>query len=110
MGSEKANVPGLYLLAADDIFSYLNMEKYNFLRAGVSFYEIYCGKAYDLLNNRNACAIRVDRKERVNIVGLNEKIIGNKESLVALMDSGLKNRIVSKTGMNNESSRSHAIL
>lgn len=41
---------------------------------------------------------------------MNEKIIGNKESLVALMDSGLKNRIVSKTGMNNESSRSHAIL
>ena len=65
------------------------MEKYSFLRAGVSFYEIYCGKAYDLLNNRNAWAIRVDRKERVNIVGLDEKIIGNKESLVALMDNGL---------------------
>ena len=62
------------------------------------------------MNNRNACAIRVDTKERVNIVGLKEKIIGNKESLVALMNSGLKNRIVSKTGMNNESSRSHAIL
>ena len=42
---------------------------------GISFYEIYCGKAYDLLNDREKCPIRVDSKENVNIVGLNEKLI-----------------------------------
>ena len=36
------------------------------------------------------------RKERVKIVGLNEKMIGNKKNLITLMDSGLKNKIVSK--------------
>ena len=52
----------------------------------------------------------MDRKEKVNIVGLNEKIVPNIESLVQLIDNGLKSRIVGKTGMNENSSRSHAIL
>lgn len=77
---------------------------------GVSFYEIYCGKAYDLLNKREKCHIRVDKRERVNIVGLNEKIIPDTESLMVLMESGLSNRIVDKNSQNANSSRSHAIL
>lgn len=69
-------------------------ENHSNLRVGVSFYEIYCGKAYDLLNNREPCAIRVDRKEKVNIVGLNEKIVPNLESLVELINNGLNSRVV----------------
>ena len=49
---------------------------------GVSFYEIYCGKAYDLLHSREYCHIRVDKKEKVHVVGLTEKIVPNIESLV----------------------------
>lgn len=55
---------------------------------GISFYEIYCGKAYDLLNDREKCPIRVDAKENVNIVGLNEKLIQNTESLMTLINYG----------------------
>ena len=39
--------PGLYLLAAREIFSYLESSDYHHLRASISFYEIYCGKAHD---------------------------------------------------------------
>ncbi len=55
--------PGLYLLSAYDIFSYLDQERYNHLEIWVSFYEIYCGKLYDLLNDRNVLQAREDGKQ-----------------------------------------------
>lgn len=103
-------MPGLYLLAANDIFELLKRDKFSHLSVGVSFYEIYCGKAHDLLNNREHCPIRVDAKENVNIVGLKEKGINNSESLMALIKYGMSIRITGATGANEDSSRSHAIL
>lgn len=55
--------PGLYLLCAYDIFSYLEQERYNHLEIWVSFYEIYCGKLFDLLNDRNVLIAREDGKQ-----------------------------------------------
>lgn len=43
----------------------------------ISFYEIYCGKLYDLLNEKNPLPAREDAKGNVNIVGLCEKKITN---------------------------------
>ncbi len=54
--------PGLYLLCAYDIFSLLEQERYNNLEVWVSFYEIYCGKLFDLLNDRNQLTAREDGK------------------------------------------------
>ena len=49
MLGDGGSVKGLYLLAADDIFKMIaNYE----LDAWISFYEIYCGKLYDLLNDK----------------------------------------------------------
>lgn len=84
------------MLASIDIFKMLREPEYNDLRVGVSFYEIYCGKAYDLLNEREECPIRVDAKENTNIVGLNEKVIPNTETLMSLIYSGLTERVTSK--------------
>ena len=50
LGTSDREVPGLYLLAAYDIIQYLNM--YSDLELYISFYEIYCGKLHDLLNDR----------------------------------------------------------
>ena len=50
MGTSDASVPGLYLLASYDVVNFLN--QYEDLELYLSFYEIYCGKLYDLLNNR----------------------------------------------------------
>lgn len=110
IGDIKKRIPGIYLLAANDIFKILESPEFSELNIGVSFYEIYCDKAYDLLNQRNACPIRCDAKENVNIVGLCEKRIGNTDSLMSLINYGMDERMTGSTGMNDDSSRSHAIL
>ena len=52
--------PGLYLLSAFDIFNYLSQDEFSHLEIWVSFYEIYCGKLFDLLNDRNLLIVRED--------------------------------------------------
>jgi len=101
---------GLYLLAARDIFTLLDNNDFTHLKACISFYEIYCGKAYDLLNNRYVCPIRSDAKENVNIVGLKETPIADVNSLMHIIDYGNKVRVTGSTGANENSSRSHAVL
>lgn len=61
MGTSDGSVPGLYLLASYDIINYLNM--YTDLELYISFYEIYCGKLYDLLNDRAIVHCREDGKQ-----------------------------------------------
>lgn len=62
------NVNGIYTLAANDIFQQLP----NGMSVSVSFYEIYCGKLFDLLNDRNLLHPREDAKGQVVIAGLYE--------------------------------------
>ena len=52
MGFIQKKTNGLYRMAASDIFMLLDHEEFSDLYATVSFYEIYCSKLYDLLNNR----------------------------------------------------------
>jgi kinesin family protein 2/24 len=75
MGTSDGKVPGLYLLASFDIINC--MAQYPDLALVVSFYEIYCGKLYDLLNNRKDLVCREDAKQKVNIVGLTETLVKN---------------------------------
>ena len=111
MGNTQLNVPGIFLLAGDDIFYNLQSNpSAPKLKVGVSFYEIYCGKAYDLLNIRTHCPIRVDAKENVHIVGLKEIGVKDVEGLMSLVKAGMGARVTGSTGANQDSSRSHAIL
>ena len=103
-------VPGLYLLSAIDMFNYLSMEKYSNLTFFVSFYEIYCNKLFDLLNNKNLLQAREDGKGNICIAGLIEKEINNLNELMNIIDFGLNGRTTGITGANLDSSRSHAIL
>jgi len=96
------------LLAARELFKIL--KEYPHLGVTVSFYEIYCGKAYDLLNNRTACPIRADAKENVNIVGLKETPVSDENTMMHIIEYGNKVRVTGQTGANDESSRSHAVL
>ena len=108
--SLEMGTPGLYLLSAFDIFSYLEYEYYNHLEIWVSFYEIYCGKLFDLLNDRALLTAREDGKQNICIVGLTEKQVSNLTSMMQLIDYGLKVRTVGITGANSDSSRSHGII
>jgi len=103
-------IPGLYLLSCIDLFKYLKKKEYSHLEVWVSFYEIYCNKLFDLLNNKNVLQAREDGKGNICIAGLVEKNTKNLNELMAIINHGLNVRTVGITGANLDSSRSHAIL
>jgi kinesin family protein 2/24 len=90
MGTQDGAVAGLYLLASFDVITLLN--QYEDLELHLSFYEIYCGKLFDLLNNHSEVQCREDAKQKVNIVGLTEKQIYNTEDIMGLISAGLQSR------------------
>ncbi|KAG6587955.1 Kinesin-like protein KIN-13B, partial [Cucurbita argyrosperma subsp. sororia] len=76
----------------------------------VSFFEIYGGKLFDLLNERKKLFMREDGKQQVCIVGLQEYRVSNVDMIKELIERGNAARSTGTTGANEESSRSHAIL
>ena len=76
----------------------------------MSFYEIYCGKLYDLLNKRQDLVCREDAKQKVNIVGLTEIPVSSIDEIMQVIGGGLQVRTSGVTGANADSSRSHAVL
>ncbi|CAB4495726.1 unnamed protein product [Rhizophagus irregularis] len=101
---------GLYVLAARDIFTLLQEQRFSHLSAYIGFYEIYQGQLYDLLNQRKKLFAREDGKKNVIIAGLQEYTIDNVDSLLQVFDYGNTVRSTGSTGANEDSSRSHAIL
>jgi kinesin family protein 2/24 len=103
---------GLYILAARDIFKFQqsNPTAYGDLQVWVSFFEIYGGKLFDLLNERGKLVCREDGQKSVNIVGLEEKLCENVDDLLECIANGNAVRSTGSTGANVDSSRSHAIL
>ncbi|NXD84104.1 KIF24 protein, partial [Halcyon senegalensis] len=103
--------PGLYALAAKDIFRHLEaLQSKKDLLVLISFYEIYCGQLYDLLNGRKRLFAREDSKHVVQIVGLREVQVDSVDLLLEVILKGGKERSTGATGVNSDSSRSHAII
>ncbi|NXC05862.1 KIF24 protein, partial [Orthonyx spaldingii] len=103
--------PGLYALAAKDIFRHLEASpSRKDLLVLISFYEIYCGQLYDLLNGRKRLFAREDGKHVVQIVGLQEVQVDSVDQLLEVILKGGKERSTGATGVNSDSSRSHAII
>ncbi|KAK3041666.1 hypothetical protein RJ639_001476 [Escallonia herrerae] len=101
----------LPLKASQDIFRLIH---HNYRNEGyqlfVSFFEIYGGKVFDLLNDRKKLCMREDGKQQVCIVGLQEHRVSHVETVKELIEKGNATRSTGTTGANEESSRSHAIL
>lgn len=102
--------PGIYWLAANDIFALLNDESYQGYTITASLFEIYCDKLHDLLNKRKEVHARCDAKERVKIQGLTEAPCTTDEELMQVINYGLTERTTGSTAANSDSSRSHAIM
>lgn len=101
----------LPLKASQDI---LNLMYHTYRNQGfqlfVSFFEIYGGKVFDLLNDRKKLFMREDGKQQVCIVGLQEYRVSDVEAIREFIEKGNATRSTGTTGANEESSRSHAIL
>lgn len=107
---EKDRTRGIFSLAAQDIFRSLGNKEHGHLAVYIAFYEIYCGKLFDLLNNRQILHARENAKSNVVIVGLQEHPVENVQELMEVIEYGLNSRTTGVTGANADSSRSHAIL
>lgn len=102
--------PGLYFLAAADIFKFTKEKSHSDVTVWISFFEIYGGKLYDLLNERRKLVARVDAKQLVNIVGLKETQATTVQHFMDALRIGHEARSTAATGANMDSSRSHAVL
>ncbi|KAG0454640.1 hypothetical protein HPP92_023932 [Vanilla planifolia] len=101
----------LPLRASQDILRLMNHTyRTQRLQLFFSFFEIYGGKLFDLLNDRRKLCMREDGKQQVCIVGLQEYRVSNVETIRELIEKGNATRSTGTTGANEESSRSHAIL
>lgn len=103
--------PGLYALAARDMFALINSTPaFGDLQIWVSFFEIYGGKLFDLLNGRAKLICREDSNRNVNVVGVMERKCANVNEMLETISYGNSVRSTGSTDANNDSSRSHAIL
>lgn len=75
----------------------------------ISFYEIYGGRLFDLLNNRNTLQVLDDKNGKVQIYGLIEILAESTEQMHTIIDNANNIRTTHNTVTNETSSRSHAI-
>ncbi|GBG65138.1 hypothetical protein CBR_g49500 [Chara braunii] len=100
----------LPIRAVEDMCQILKQPRYDGYLLWLSFFEIYGGKLYDLLNDRKKLCMREDGKQQVCIVGLKEYHVCEVPIVKEYIDKGNAARSTGSTGANEESSRSHAIL
>ncbi|XP_041360178.1 kinesin-like protein KIF2A isoform X2 [Gigantopelta aegis] len=102
---------GIYILAAKDVFRLMN-SKYSKLDLVVSssFFEIYSGKVFDLLNQKQKLRVLEDHKQQVQIIGLKEEVVTCSDDVLELVQHGNNVRTSGQTSANQHSSRSHAVF
>lgn len=103
---------GIYALVAKDVFSYLRSSRNNHLDfvVAASFFEIYSGKVFDLLNGKARLRMLEDGKQQVQVVGLTERVVSNVEEVLKIIQLGNNARTSGQTSANSNSSRSHAVF
>ncbi|XP_061694974.1 kinesin-like protein KIF2C isoform X2 [Syngnathoides biaculeatus] len=111
-GKQQNCAKGIYALAAQDVFASLRDWKYKNLDLStyVSFFEIYNGKVYDLLNKKAMLRVLQDEHQQVQVVGLEEVYVSNADEVIKMIQHGSSCRTFGQTSANANSSRSHAVL
>jgi kinesin family protein 2/24 len=105
-GSGKTyTMKGLQSMVVQDLFSMASQTAV----FCVSFYEIYGGKCFDLLNGREKLKIMEDRNGNIQVAGLVEKPAESARDVHGLIECGNAARTTHSTTTNSDSSRSHAI-
>ncbi|XP_032048666.1 kinesin-like protein KIF2C isoform X2 [Aythya fuligula] len=101
---------GIYAFASQDVFLLLNQPRYRSqdLEVYVTFFEIYNGKVFDLLNKKAKLRVLEDGKQQVQVVGLQERQVSCAEDVIRMIEMGSACRTSGQTFANASSSRSHA--
>ncbi len=108
-GSGKTyTMKGIQNLAIESLFSELNKRNKNF-NLYISFFEIYGGRLFDLLNNKAKLQVLDNKNGKVQIFGLQEIPADNPEDMTYIIDQANAIRTTHNTVTNETSSRSHAI-
>uniref|UniRef100_A0A8C1QVE1 Kinesin family member 2A n=1 Tax=Cyprinus carpio TaxID=7962 RepID=A0A8C1QVE1_CYPCA len=97
---------------ARDVFLMLKKPNYKKLDLQVyaTFFEIYSGKVFDLLNRKAKLRVLEDGKQQVQVVGLQEREVRCTEDVLKLIEMGNSCRTSGQTSANAHSSRSHAVF
>ena len=98
------------ILIARDVFKQIHGKYKNTLEVFCTFFEIYCGKVYDLLNNKKKLRVLEDHKNQVQIVDIREQPLNTVEDVLSLIQYGMNIRTSGATSANQHSSRSHAVF
>uniref|UniRef100_A0A8D2B6Y5 Kinesin-like protein n=1 Tax=Sciurus vulgaris TaxID=55149 RepID=A0A8D2B6Y5_SCIVU len=103
---------GIYALVAQDVFLLLKNPAYEKLDLKVygTFFEIYGGKVYDLLNWKKKLQVLEDGHQQMQVVGLQEQEVCSVEDVLNLVELGNSCRTSGQTSVNAHSSRSHAVF
>ena len=111
-GKTQDSTKGIYALVARDVFKMLRSPKYRNenLIVNASFFEIYSGKVFDLLNDKAKLRVLEDAHQQVQIVGLREELVESVDDVLNLINTGNNIRTSGQTSANNHSSRSHAVF
>uniref|UniRef100_A0A9R1SL32 Kinesin-like protein n=2 Tax=Cyprinus carpio TaxID=7962 RepID=A0A9R1SL32_CYPCA len=111
-GKSQNSSKGIYALAAQDVFTLLRQKRYADmdLCPYVTFFEIYNGKVFDLLNKKAKLRVLEDEKQQVNVVGLQEVPVSSVDDVIKMIERGSACRTSGQTFANASSSRSHAVL
>ncbi|XP_062996447.1 kinesin-like protein KIF2C isoform X3 [Elgaria multicarinata webbii] len=101
---------GIYAFASQDVFLLQNQPRYKVLglEIYVTFFEIYNGKLFDLLNKKAKLRVLEDGKQQVQVVGLQEMRVNCAEDVIRMIEIGSACRTSGHTFANSSSSRSHA--
>uniref|UniRef100_A0A7M4FJQ6 Kinesin-like protein n=1 Tax=Crocodylus porosus TaxID=8502 RepID=A0A7M4FJQ6_CROPO len=101
---------GIYAFASRDVFLLQNQSRYRnlSLEVYVTFFEIYNGKVFDLLNKKAKLRVLEDGKQQVQVVGLQEHQVSCAEDVIRMIEMGSACRTSGQTFANSSSSRSHA--
>ncbi|CAH1798118.1 unnamed protein product [Owenia fusiformis] len=104
MGTD--NAPGLYMLGARDIVNMLQPGH----KIWISYFEIYCGQLFDLLNKRKRLHVRENQFGKVCVTGRMETEVKDLRGVMKVVENGNRLRSTGVTGVNADSSRSHAVI
>ncbi|GAB1288803.1 Kinesin-like protein KIF2C [Apodemus speciosus] len=101
---------GIYAMASRDVFLLKNQPRYRNLNLEVyvTFFEIYNGKVFDLLNKKAKLRVLEDSKQQVQVVGLQEYPVTCADDVIKMINVGSACRTSGQTFANSNSSRSHA--